>query len=331
MRDIRWERIGISMICCISLLLSASTSFPMRLEGKLAFTRRVGDTEQICVMDWSGTRIIYKSTFNPGEGIGSLSWSPDGEYIAFDVITKGATKIFIISSRGGTPRELRIEKEGYEFKSFYNPDWSPKGDEIAFVGVFKVKGGARREIFTVKAEGGEAKEITHDRVTPGIGYLSWAPDGRRIAFDRGSWEEWNQDLFIVDTISGHVERLTQTKNISEQKPSFSPDGRRIAYVTQDLPDKIFILDLETGVHNEISLPSDVDVRNSTITWSGDGSRIIFDSRDLYLYDLKAGSLRSVVRSSAIERNPDWWTGYTPVRPLDLLPTLWPLIKMPLER
>ena len=217
----------------------------------------------------------------------------------------------------------------FKFTFLDTPRWSPRGDKIAFVGFLREPTGAKNEIFTVKTNGTRLTEITHDRISPGIRSLSWAPDGRRIAFDRGSWEEWNQDLFIVDTISGKIKRLTQTKWESEYSPSFSPDGRKIAYWT--LSNKLFIMDLESSVHTEIPLPDRLDVRYSRVSWSINGNQIVFDAvegRDwnIYLYDLRTDEIKKILRSPEIEMDPDWWRGYTAVKPLNLLNTLWSLIK-----
>jgi len=312
-----------------ALLFCSVPSFSSSwLEGKLAFVKK-GPLKGICVLEQGKVREI----FSTGADIERVSWSPDGEEIVFNLLEFNEksicvkSTIYIISSRGGAPRKLEIEEGNYKFRTLHLPDWSPKGDEIAFLGFFETKSGVKNEIFTVKISGKGLKEITHDRVTPGIRYLSWAPDGRRIAFDRGSWDEMNQDLFIVDVISGEVERLTQTRGISEYSPSFSPDGRRIAYVT--LSNGLFIMDLESRDHIRIPLPGQLDVRDSRITWSMNGDQIVFNAGgDLYLYDLKSQKFRKLsVDIPGAKGCPDWWSGYAAVRPLNLLYTLWSLIKV----
>ena len=236
----------------LALLFSILGFSSTWLEGKLAFVRRGPSQWDILVLEQGR---VYK-VLTAGV-IQRVSWSPDGQEIAFNQleefngpISKRST-ICIVGSHGEGLRKLKIEGGNYKFRGAYVPDWSPKGDEIAFLGVFETKSGVKEEIFTVKTSGKGLREITHDRVMPGIDYLSWGPDGRRIAFDRGSWEEMNQDLFIVDVVSGQVERLTQTRGISEYSPSFSPDGKRIAYTT--LSNGIFIMDLESRDHIRICL------------------------------------------------------------------------------
>jgi len=57
----------------------------------------------------------------------------------------------------------------------------------------------------------------------GGGQPDWAPDSRRIAYVRGG------DLWIIDTRTRRVRRLTRTPAVKERHPVWSPDGREVAY------------------------------------------------------------------------------------------------------
>ena len=53
--------------------------------------------------------------------------------------------------------------------------------------------------------------------------LDWSPKGTR------SLVEAQGDLWLVDVSSGAVQRLTNTPNVQELSPVWSPDGRWLAY------------------------------------------------------------------------------------------------------
>ena len=72
---------------------------------------------------------------------------------------------------------------------------------------------------------------------------TYSPDGKRIAFvtdrDRngrlqvGSDEtRYAAELYVMDADGGHQRRLTRTRELDEQSPSWSPDGGWIAYARQ---------------------------------------------------------------------------------------------------
>ena len=45
-----------------------------------------------------------------------------------------------------------------------------------------------------------------------------------------------------------------------------------------------------------------------------------------MFDLKSDKIADVIAAAGNNIEPDWWGGYAAVRPLNLLNTLWLLIK-----
>jgi dipeptidyl aminopeptidase/acylaminoacyl peptidase len=63
-----------------------------------------------------------------------------------------------------------------------------------------------------------------------IGYRGTAAD----RYKRNVTEQnINADLFLLEVASGHVERLTENEEVAESGPSFSPDGRWVAFSAPD--------------------------------------------------------------------------------------------------
>lgn len=100
-----------------------------------------------------------------------------------------------------------------------NPSISPDGLTIAFT----YKG----DIFSVPAQGGEAKAITsnpardHNPV--------WSPNSTHLAF--ASERDSSFGIFITDIKTGKTRRLT-TNNTNQHPQCFTPDGKHILITTQ---------------------------------------------------------------------------------------------------
>jgi dipeptidyl aminopeptidase/acylaminoacyl peptidase len=191
-------------------------------------------------------------------------WSPDGSRIAFlsnRENTEKPAQLFSIPAHGGEAQPL-TSLDG-KIKSF---QWSPDGRQLVCMlrkidpevlerekdeqkkklGVvsrhykrlmYKLDGEGylpeeRWHIWMVDAETGKATQLTdhpiYDEMDP-----TWSPDGRWIAFMSNRSEDPDAhpdviDLFIMPAEGGEL-RLIETPVGSKSLPSFSQDGRWIAY------------------------------------------------------------------------------------------------------
>ncbi len=62
---------------------------------------------------------------------------------------------------------------------------------------------------------------------PGDADPAVAPDGRRVAFV--SARDGNEEIYVADTRTGKVRRLTHTAGAADRGPAWSPGGRRIVW------------------------------------------------------------------------------------------------------
>lgn len=106
---------------------AVSALFPTySLDGtKIAFAAQPANSPaDVWVMNADGTGAT-QLTFSTEGGSGSTrpSFSPDGQWIVYDHFTVGITKIFMISSTGGTPIQLTQAEntEGSDTAPFYSP------------------------------------------------------------------------------------------------------------------------------------------------------------------------------------------------------------------
>lgn len=75
--------------------------------------------------------------------------------------------------------------------------------------------------------------------------LAWSPDGRSLAFIAANARGCT-DLFVLDTASGGVRRLTDGCHVN-RAPSWSPGGKRLAFVSdREGTPQVFLVGLEGG-------------------------------------------------------------------------------------
>jgi tricorn protease len=107
------------------------------------------------------------------------------------------------------------------------------------------------------------------------------------------------DAFIFDPASGSYKNLTNTPGIAERYPVISPDGRSVAYFSDESGEyQLHIRSLENGSVKKIA----VEPKPSfywDLKWSPDSRKIAFAGRslDLWLADVASGSVAKVDTSS----------------------------------
>jgi Tol biopolymer transport system component len=155
-------------------------------------------------------------------------WSPDGRYIAFCRIQKGETGIYMVPAFGGVERKVREthweEREFYEvFWYFGRLSWSPDGKSLAFS-----DRGASNEptsIFLLSLDSFEVRRLTSPQL-PGDYNPVFSPDGRTLAFNRGS--QGVTSIFTIGVSGGQEQRLVSGPQYGWGL-AWTPDGRDIVF------------------------------------------------------------------------------------------------------
>src|ERR1051325_1041137 len=129
---------------------------------------------------------------------------------------------------------------------------------------------------------GQQKKLLLDKETfmdmESVGSPAISPDGTQIIFAR-SWvdkvkDQTRSNLWIVDTNGTRVRELT-TGNHSDSSPVWSPDGKRIAFLSdRDGTSQLHILWLDT---KETAQLTHLERAPGNLRWSPDGKWIAFSS------------------------------------------------------
>jgi TolB protein len=167
---------------------------------------------------------IYEIELNTGEVSRLTSafgtdtgpeFSPDGQWITYAHSTPNRSlPQIIVMERDGDNEGNIPQVNGWD------PTWSPDGQFILFAS----DRNGTTQLFTVRPDGTKLTRITN---LPAIrGRSDWSADGQYIVTYSG--EAWQRELYIMYSGGSDVRQLSPGGGNS-QGPSFSPDGRWVAF------------------------------------------------------------------------------------------------------
>ncbi|MEP2987733.1 MAG: hypothetical protein ABJN65_16830 [Parasphingorhabdus sp.] len=182
------------------------------------------------------------------------------------------------------------------------PHWSPDGQKI----VFHSSRDGNYEIYVMDQDGGNPKRLTNNLATDR--QPRWSPDGSRIVFqsDRDSLSfhgELVSEIYSMSAVGTDVIRLTKNR-VPDIAPSYSPDGKTLAYVSGVRETaNIKLLAVETGDISSLPLSPEgarlLQGNAGNPHWSRDGEKIYIDAQmegrlnDLATVDIKNGRINDL--------------------------------------
>jgi dipeptidyl aminopeptidase/acylaminoacyl peptidase len=193
------------------------------------------------------------------------------------------------------------------------PRWSPDGTRIAFVR----HDGDESHLYVMDADGSDEERLADGATTYGGGF-AWSPDGRSIALAsirdrvRLRCRFCNQsasELYVVRADGeGRPRRLTWNVG-NDVQPDWSPDGRRIAFVSgrdrsydergQSSKD-VYVMTLRDGRRVGLERITDDPTAQAMPRW-GPGGRLVIGGDDVRVW---AGRAPQTVAPA--DHGVAWW-------------------------
>jgi dipeptidyl aminopeptidase/acylaminoacyl peptidase len=272
--------------------------------------------------------------------------SPDGRQAAYVLTAVDQKKnrrnssIWLVSLDGqSAPR--RLSAEGFNSNS---PRWSPDGSRLAFLSARNTEPPepassgasepARAQICILSMDGGEAQVASH--LKNGVSVFQWSPDGKRFVAvsrsgpsdqiardarksdvrhyrhilykfnDTGWYDDKRSHLWVVEPATGQDRQITSGDDWNDIDPQWSPDGARIAFVSNRTGQEyegsqntdVWVIPASGGALTKIS---DHPFEDDLPRWSPDGKQIVFAGRTtrrqfpkLYVADAKGNAPAQLV-------------------------------------
>jgi serine/threonine-protein kinase len=269
--------------------LYGTAQFSFSRTGTLVY-RRSGEDAGLFTVAWlDSTGKTQPLLAKPGV-YARPSLSPDGQRLALDVKEGSGTDIWVYDWQRDTMTRLTFTGNANA------PVWTPDGRYIVFrtgqgMSVTRSDGSGKPQPLT------QSKDIQNP--------WSFTPDGKRLAFheqdSKTSWDLWTAQIESDGTglRAGKPEVFLQTP-ADERHPSFSPDGRWLAYMsTESGTAQIYVRAFpDKGGKWQIS-----NTGGGYPMWSRSGHELFFETLDQHIM---AAAYR-VLGDSFLADKPRLWS------------------------
>jgi dipeptidyl aminopeptidase/acylaminoacyl peptidase len=272
--------------------------------------------------------------------VGSPAVSPDGKWLLYTLTApdwkaaKSFSDVYLVSTDAGaqSTRQMTFTKE----KNETTPRWSRDGRFFVFASNrdAPASAAAQNQLYLMRPDGGEARKLTDAK--DGTGQFAFSRDGKWLAFSAGKPDE--QQVWVV-SVAG-IESETPRQLIKHATPvsswQFSPDSRRIYFLSPESVDKdnrerkekkfdvrvrnedsplahLWAFDLETSKESRVTSASEYSVSDVTISkdsrWIGFRAapndryaRTVTEAGiygDLYLVEASTGKIERLTNNKEI--------------------------------
>ncbi|HZN98123.1 MAG TPA: S9 family peptidase [Gemmatimonadales bacterium] len=250
--------------------------------------------------------------------VSSPEISPEGSWVAYSVSTSDSVKdrsdsdLWMTSWDGRRSLRLTTSKGGEG-----TPRWSPDGRYLAFLSSREDERDVD-QVWLLDRSGGEAQRVTD--LPGGVSDYAWSPDSKRLALiasdpdttaaaksdttkpktaspividrfqfkedETGYLDRRRDHLYLFELATRKAQILTPG-NYYEKAPSWSPDGRSIAFSSKRRPDfdrtdnwDLYVVDATPGARpRQVTTFEGPDMNpdwgGRSVTWSPDGKYLAY--------------------------------------------------------
>lgn len=264
-------------------------------QGTIVFQSRVAGAWQIFSLDLatgSRNRLTRSATDDVHPSV-----SPDGAWIAFGSARSGSAAVWRMRP-DGTAAE-RLTEAGREC---HDPCWTADGTSV----LYSSRRSGRENIFALELATRRERQISSGfwrSILPSV-----SPDGSAIAFARN---KLGWDVYRMNADGSGVVALTAKGG--NCRPDWSPDGRRIAYVSDvgDGKGDVWTMDAAGKDKRRVTFADDSYDYNPA--WSPDGRWIVYETTtgskrnrwSLAVIPAHGGTPLLLTPAGSDDRYPDW--------------------------